>query len=374
MLMTATTWGITGPQFLWAHGALCAAATVAVLLRWLALLGPREPAGAELADLGLYELAALGDGPDLAITSAASQLHRDSDIRVGAGDGLEPLGELPEDADPLERAVFEVVRGEPGISAVDMRAQVLESEAVQSMTAQLTRDGLLIDRDLATALARRILLFGGLLTLLGIARIVAGAIGGRPVTGLVVMAVVVAVATIWATGRVPMATSRGRARLQCWRDAHDDLRRSPVGGECALAAALFGARAAEPASMRHAPRVRVRDRCAGQGGGRVAKVFHANTFATWPGPRPRIRSWSPSERFESCWAAGAPPVRLNGPCPALVSSCASCATATFASSGSPTRRASSAIASCWSRSRCSSSISPAARRTSASCWPPTACR
>lgn len=241
MLMTATTWGITGPQFLWGYGVLCAAAAGAILLQWLRILGPREPLGADLPDLGLYELAALGDGPDLAITSAASQLHRDGRVRAGADDGLEPIGDLDEDADPIERAVFEVVRGQPGISGAEMRSRVHESEAVRSMTGELTRDGLLIERGQTTALARRILLLGGLLALLGLGRIVAGAIGGRPVAVLVVMVVVVVVATIVVTSRVPVATNRGQARLQRWRDAHDDLRRNPIGGECALAAALFGA-------------------------------------------------------------------------------------------------------------------------------------
>ncbi len=244
MLMTATTWAITGPQFLWAYGVLCAIAAGAILLQWRRILGPREPAEDGLADLGLYELAALGGGPDLAIKSAASQLHRDGLIKAGSNDGLEPigeLGELGEDADPVERAVLETVRDAPGISGDEMRAQVSESAAVQSMTAELTRDGLLIGHDLTTTLARRILLLGGLLASLGIARIVAGLIGGQPVLVLVLMVVVVAVGTVGFAGRAPIATNRGKARLERWRDAHDDLRRNPIGGECALAAALFGA-------------------------------------------------------------------------------------------------------------------------------------
>jgi uncharacterized protein (TIGR04222 family) len=241
MLTTATTWEITGTQFLWCYGGVCAVAGGTILLHWQRILGPTEPAADEMPELGLYELAALGDGPQLAITSAASQLHRDGLIRAGDGDGLETVGELDDDADPIERAVFETVRAEPGICAYEMRERVEKSEALRSMIAELTDDGLLIERDAATALARRILLFGGLLTLLGLGRIAAGAIGGQHVGGLVLMVAVVVIGSIWLTGRTPVATHRGRAKLQRWRDAHDDLRRNPVGGECALAAALFGA-------------------------------------------------------------------------------------------------------------------------------------
>lgn len=242
MLMTSTGWGLSGPEFLWFYGALCAGAATAIAPRWLRVLGPSEPAGDELPDLGLYELATLGDGPDLAITSAASQLHRDGLIRPGAGRlTLEAVGELPEHADPVERAVFEAVRAEPGITAEAMRSRVEDGEAVRSMIAELTGDGLLIAREDTTRLARRILLLGGLLALLAVARIADGVIGGRSVGWLALMLAVVVVATVWLCGKVPIATNRGTAKLYRWRDAHDDLRRNPVGSECALVAALFGA-------------------------------------------------------------------------------------------------------------------------------------
>lgn len=87
MLTTPTTWGITGSQFLWGYGAPVAVAAAAILVAWRRLLGPSEPAGDDMPDLGLYELAAVGGGPQLAVTSAVSQLHRDGAIAVGAGEG-----------------------------------------------------------------------------------------------------------------------------------------------------------------------------------------------------------------------------------------------------------------------------------------------
>jgi len=242
MLTTATTWGLTGPQFLWGYCALGALAGGGILLQWQRALGPRDLAAAELPDLGLYDLATLGDGPDLAITSAASQLHRDGRIRTGAGPGtLEVVGDLSENDDPIERAVLEAVRAEPGITVEAMRSRVLASEAVRAMTAELTGDGLLIERDDTVALARRIALLGGLLALLAAGRIAAGVIGGEPVGWVVLLLAVVVSGTVWLGGHLPVATNRGKAKLERWRDAHDDLRRSPSGGECALVAALFGA-------------------------------------------------------------------------------------------------------------------------------------
>jgi uncharacterized protein (TIGR04222 family) len=242
-ILAQDTWGIAGPQFLAGYGAACAVAAAAIGQQWLRLAGPPAPPDdGPMPDLGLYELATLGDGPSLAITSAATQLHRDGAIRSALGEdaGLEVAGELPPDADVVERAVYEIVRDEPGISGHALRRRAEESLAVQEMTAELTRDGLLVERDASTALVRRILLTGGLLVLAGFVRIVAGAVGGAPVAWLVVAVISLAVATIWAMGKVPVATRRGRAQLRCWRDAHADLERNPIGGECAVAAALFG--------------------------------------------------------------------------------------------------------------------------------------
>jgi uncharacterized protein (TIGR04222 family) len=243
-LIADSTWGISGPTFLATYGSVCAVAALDVGRRWLALLGPAAPPdNGELPDLGLYELAALGDGPQLAITSAAAQLHRDgritSSLAGGAGT-LEAAGELDDSADPVERAVFEIVRAEPGIAAQAMRERAAQSDAVQAMVAELTQGQLLIEPDRAVALARRILIVGAVLALAGIERMVAGALNGAPVLGLVVAVGGLAFAAVWAAGRVPVATRRGRAQLQRWRHAHEDLKRNPIGGECALAAALFG--------------------------------------------------------------------------------------------------------------------------------------
>ena len=119
-------------------------------------------------------------------------------------------------------------------------ARLLAAAEVASMRAELIDAGLLLPDDGVRRLKRRILSLGALLALLGVVRIVAGVVAGAAIGWLALMVVAVVAATIWLAGRAPRTTAEGAAKLARWRDAHDDLRRNPVGGECALAAALFG--------------------------------------------------------------------------------------------------------------------------------------
>lgn len=140
-LTSAPLWGITGPNFLWAYGAAAVLAAVAVgWRRWVLRAGGDAAA---VDDLGTYELALLSGGPQLAITSAAAQLHEDGLLRIGSDEGtLEVAGELEPHCDPLERAVFETVARQPGMTSEAMRVEVATGELVSGMTAQLTSDGL----------------------------------------------------------------------------------------------------------------------------------------------------------------------------------------------------------------------------------------
>ena len=90
---TQPTWASSGPGFLWLYGALCAGAAIGLWL-WRRAAGGPVPSGPE-PDLGIHELAMLGEGPQLAITSAATQLLRDGVLERGAADGmLDVAGEL----------------------------------------------------------------------------------------------------------------------------------------------------------------------------------------------------------------------------------------------------------------------------------------
>lgn len=245
----ATTWGISSALFLEAYISLCAVAAIAAVLARRDPQGVRVNRNDPLPELDPYKLAMLSGGPQLAITAAAAKLHDDGLLRHGADDRtLEVSGALPAGADRLERAVFDAVRHEPGITARALRAQVAEGEEVRWLSEDLTRAGLL-DEQRSGSLGW-VWLTGGLLVALGGARIAAGVANDAAVGALVAIVVVVAWGTVRLARRRPPATKRGREILKRHRTANAELRRSPATGETALAAALFGGGAlwlAEPA-------------------------------------------------------------------------------------------------------------------------------
>jgi uncharacterized protein (TIGR04222 family) len=250
MLRTATTWGISGPQFLWAYGALCVTAALGVWAGWRHALGPNRPAGEPLPKLSLYELAMLSGGPQLAITSAATQLHRDGLLQVGpVSRTFVAVGTLDPAADPLERAVWETVDRRPRSTAAEMRTELADSEAVHAMKAQLTSRGLLVDAE-HTARLQRLSIVGGLLLALGAIRLAAEMADDAEVGWLALMVAAVGLATAWLARARPLATNYGNDIVGRWRRDRNDLHRNPIPGESALAAALFGGAAlwlAEPA-------------------------------------------------------------------------------------------------------------------------------
>ena len=268
MLATATTWGITAPQFVAGYALLCAVAAIVARRRWKQAFGTAEGRRDPLPGLGLYSLAMLGGGPQLAITTAAAQLHHEGRLMVDPADGaLHAGGELDAAADPLERAVFETIRAEPGITARALRARLADCEALRELAARLTEAGLLVAEQRASAL-RRMWIPGALLTGLGIWRIVA-----EDDPGLTVVAVAVAaLASVWIARVRPLATERGEMIVARSRGEREDLRTHPTARDGALTAALFGGpalwvAAPELASALEVPREPPRTTGWGGGGG-----------------------------------------------------------------------------------------------------------
>lgn len=241
MLTAATTtWGITSTQFLAVYGVLCVVAATWIWWHWHEATGSRERGADPLPDLGVYELALLGGGRQLAITSALTRLHGDHVLRIRRLEGtLKVSGKLEAAADPIERAVYEAVRREPGISTTALRAELGQDAALTSMSARLTQSGLLLDEE-RTARIRRLWIVGALLAALGVARIVAGLDNDAAIGWTTAIVLAVAFATYWLVRQRPVATHRGRDVLGRLRTENEQLRRHPRAGEGALSVALFG--------------------------------------------------------------------------------------------------------------------------------------
>ncbi len=241
MLTTATTtWGLSSTQFLTGYGVLCVATAAWTWWQWRDATAGREHGADPHPELGVYELALIGGGRQLAITSALTRLHGDHVLRVRRREGtLRVAGELGPGADPVERAVFEAVRREPGISTTALRSELRQDDVLASMSDRLTQAGLLLDEDRAGRV-RRLWLAGALLVALGVARIVAGWQDDAASGWTAAITLGVAFATLWLSRQRPVATNRGRDMLGRLRQENEQLRRHPPAGEGALSVALFG--------------------------------------------------------------------------------------------------------------------------------------
>ena len=238
MIGTGTTWGLTGPAFLWLYAGLCVAVALAIRWHWQRTLGPRPHA--ESAELDAYRLAMLNGGPQLAITAAATRLHTDGVLC----DGDEPRtlvlnGRLHSNADELEWAVFDAVQREPNIRTAALRRELEDSEPVKRLTARLADAGLLVKPGVATKL-RRLWLLGTALGVLGAARIWAGIENDAAVGYLTILVIVVVMATFWLARKRPWATARGHALVSRQRTSNRDLSTTGSGPQLPLAVALYG--------------------------------------------------------------------------------------------------------------------------------------
>jgi uncharacterized protein (TIGR04222 family) len=244
------TWGIGGPQFLIFYAALCLLTAAWLGWEWRRVVGKRERSSDPLPDLGVYKLAMLSGGPQLAITTVAAKLGQDGYVESGEDPRtLIAQGHLPAGADALEREVFGTVHRSPGISTEEMRREVAGSEPIKHLQQELTQAGLLIEESAAKRLGR-LWIAGAVLAAVGIARVVAGLSDGSEIGFLTVVVIAVVAATFKIARKRPFLTARGGSLLRAERGRRPELRDHSTATEFPYAVALWGSLAlwgADPA-------------------------------------------------------------------------------------------------------------------------------
>jgi uncharacterized protein (TIGR04222 family) len=213
---------LRGPEFLALYVCvLGATAALAALLRWLLRLPTPEP-GEEVPELTAYEAAYLAGGPQLALHAAiASLVHRRVLSVQPAERKLSVQGPVPSKADPLEQRIYHSA-GKAGetISQVCTDA----SATVNQLGRRLQEAGL-VPSDQQGIVARLFPGFlMGLVSILGLAKIVVGLERGRPVGFLIGLTIISAVIAIVFLIKRPLRSRHGDAALARLRDQNAALR------------------------------------------------------------------------------------------------------------------------------------------------------
>lgn len=263
MVLAADTWGIPGPTFLWGYLALLAVALIVTLIVRAVL---RSGRGADQRTDRLLEspaeIAYLNGGGELTVYAALAGLHAagvlepDTDPSKSSNNRSAPSAATrlraagappPTEARPLEYAVYQaVVRGHRPSTIKYDPAVSAELDAIRD---QLREAGLLpgpawLRRYRSTALCT------AAVVVLGLVRLVAGIINGKPVGWLIFLIVVAGFVTVALLDSVPDHTEARDRVLKALRTSRHSL--SPamkpnwatygaVGAS--LAVALFGAEA-----------------------------------------------------------------------------------------------------------------------------------
>lgn len=234
------TWGIGGPQFLIFYAAACVLVAAWLAWEWRRVVGRPDRSSDPRPDLGVYKLAMLSGGPQLAITTVAAKLGQDGYIQGGEEPHtLVAEGRLPAGADALEREVFGTVHRTPGISTAAMRREVAGSEPVKQLKEELTQAGLLIEEAAAKRLGR-LWILGAVLAAVGIARLIAALSDGSEVGFLTVAVVAVVLGTFKFARKRPFLTARGRSLVRAERERRPELRDHSSSSDFPYAVALWG--------------------------------------------------------------------------------------------------------------------------------------
>ncbi|KWV33412.1 TIGR04222 domain-containing membrane protein [Micromonospora rifamycinica] len=225
------TWGIPGPLFLKLYLMVAVVAVVGTLLhRRRTTAGPPDAAGID--QLGPQQVAYLNGGDQLAVWSALGGLRAAGAIDVRSDRRLIAAGPTPTGVTPLDHAIRNAARRP--VAAGKLGRDPGVARALEQLRQGLEQHGLLIDADGVRALRRgRNLLL--VLLALGVVRLVAGLVNGRPV-GWLLLALAGLGLTFALIARTPRRTRSANTALRHLRSSSHHL--SP---DSAPAYATYGA-------------------------------------------------------------------------------------------------------------------------------------
>jgi uncharacterized protein (TIGR04222 family) len=238
----ADTWGISGPTFLlyFVVAAVLAFATTTGL-RWMLRRG--QPATAELHP---YEIACLSNR-ELAVTASLAAFRVDDVIEVGS-DGLKIISRDPGAQTPLDEAVLHAIDQGTHSRVGTLALHPKVTRALYTLENRLRSQGLMTGDGLRTRY-RLATIPLGLVIAIGLARLVSGIAGGKPVLFLVLLLVPVTIGwvALLLIVRLPQLTRAGVRELVAAQTRHRALNpsASPAwstngSDDMALAVALFG--------------------------------------------------------------------------------------------------------------------------------------
>ncbi|WP_432898686.1 TIGR04222 domain-containing membrane protein [Micromonospora matsumotoense] len=235
------TWGIPGPLFLKLYLLVTVVAVVGTLLHRRRTTAGPDSVGVD--QLGPQQVAYLNGGDQLAIWAALGGLRGAGAIDVRPDRQLIATGPTPAGVTPLDHAIRHAAR-QP-VAARKLQRDSGVARSLEQLRQGLEQRGLLIDADGVRALRRgRNLLL--VLLALGVVRLIAGLINGRPVGWLLLALAGLGVA-LALLARTPRRTRTANGALRRLRGSSRHLAPDsapaystygPAGA--AMGVALFG--------------------------------------------------------------------------------------------------------------------------------------
>ncbi len=212
--VTSDTWGIPSTTFLAYYGGAIVLAMVLAKITKAIFTRRPDKSITSVAQLDVYEVAALNAGPKLAALTAVARLQR-VPLAIPVGPDGQPVGQGYVDerslAQPIERAALKLWRSQPGVGLDQLRAQVETLPETETITRSLQQKGLL-----RTPSGRAVLRLRALWPLavvgIGVARILAGTANNKPVLYISLLTGFAGLVTLGCLG-APARTRRGNQLL-----------------------------------------------------------------------------------------------------------------------------------------------------------------